>query len=150
MQCSDKSLFEWKSQYSVGHSNLDHQHKKLLETVSALHKAFLSGESEQELNKIFQYLMVYVHAHFVEEEQSMKAHNYPEYVQHKAQHDVLYQQVLDLQKRLREGNEIFNLEVVYFLRDWVIQHVIREDKKYDSFLELKASNLRGVDGNGKS
>jgi len=116
---------------------MDYQHKKLLETVNALHEALLSGKSERELNKIFQDLMVYVHAHFAEEEQSMQAHNYPEYVQHKAQHDVLYQQVLDLQKRLREGNEIFNLEVVYFLREWVIQHVIREDKKYDSFLGLK-------------
>lgn len=129
----------WKQQHRIGVSGLDRQHKELLDAVNALHEAFRSGKSQEEMDRIFQHLIDCSHKHFAEEEKTMRATHYPGYAAHKAEHEVLHQQLLDLQKRLKEGQEVFSVEVVYFLRHWVMHHVVEADKEYGRFLESENS-----------
>jgi len=138
------SLPSWKKKHDIGSPRLDTQHKEMLDAVYALHKAFQDGKDEHALGKMFQQLIKCTERHFAEEEQTMQAAGYPEFPKHKAEHDSLHQQVLDLQKRINAGKEVFNIEVIYFLRHWVMRHIINADKKYGTFLKHKGHGS-GID-----
>jgi len=122
--------------------SFDHQHRELMEAVDALHEAFRNGEHQTELNRLFQRLVELSHRHFVEEEKAMQATRYPDYAVHRAEHETLYRQLLELQKRIESGEEVFSVEVVYFLRYWVLHHLVDADKKYGRFLDGMRTHIK--------
>ncbi|MBI3592188.1 MAG: hemerythrin family protein, partial [Nitrospirae bacterium] len=75
--------------------------------------------------------------HFANEENMMKTHAYPDYLKHKAEHDNLTKQALDLQKQHKEGKPVLTIELMTFLKNWLSNHIMGTDKKYSPFLNSK-------------
>jgi len=63
---------------------------------------------------------------------------YPAAAAHKKEHDDLTKQVLDVKKKFQEGaTATLSMEVLNFLRKWLLNHIQGSDKKYGPHLNAK-------------
>ena len=68
----------------------------------------------------------------------MKLHAYPNFTAHKAEHDALTKQVLEVQAKFRAGaTAALSVEVMNFLKNWLIKHIMGTDKSYGPHLNGK-------------
>ena len=133
------ALMEWTDNYSVKVNELDNQHKKIVGFINELHSAMRQAHGKDVLGKILKELTDYTVFHFSTEERIMKDNDYPGYIAHKSEHDKLTTQVKELSNNLSSGKSVLSQEVLYFLKDWLLNHIAGSDKKYSSFL-----NNRGI------
>ncbi len=131
------SLMDWSSALSVNIKQFDDQHKKLVVMVNQLHDAMKIGKGSEVLGPILNSLISYAATHFADEETAMKKYDYPELPKHKAEHDKLAKQVIDLQKQYQSTHSVLSMTVMNFLKDWLVNHIQREDKKYGVYLNSK-------------
>ena len=131
------ALLNWNDSYSVNIKEIDGQHKKLIEMINTLHDAMKVGKGSQVLGEVLKALIDYTGSHFATEEKYMKLYAYPEYLQHKKEHNLLVMQVLDVQKNLQSGKALLTQEIMSFLKTWLVKHIQGEDKKYGPFLNGK-------------
>lgn len=132
-------LFPWSDTYSVKIGMIDMQHKNLVGMVNALHQAMVAGHGKDELGKILSALVKYTQVHFKTEEGLMESHKYPEYTQHKSEHEKLTKTVLEFQAKFQKSEVGLTIEVMQFLKDWLVKHIMGSDKRYSPFL-----NAQGV------
>jgi hemerythrin len=64
----------------------------------------------------------------------MQRTNYPNYMAHKREHDRLIEKVQDLQERMASGKVLLTIEVMNFLKDWLMNHIAKVDKQYSEHL----------------
>jgi hemerythrin len=131
------ALMEWNPIFSVKVKKFDDQHKKLVDMVNQLHDAMKAGQGNAMLGVVLQSLISYTATHFKDEEQVMQANGYSGLAKHKAEHEKLVKQVLDLQQKFQSGASVLTMTVLSFLKDWLITHIQGEDKKYGVFLNGK-------------
>ena len=130
-------LFKWEDQYSLGIHHIDEQHKTLVKLINDLHRSLVNGTTNKIIEETLSSLIDYTIYHFNSEEEILKSHKYPDYQTHKKQHDALAQQVLDIQSNIQNNSAILSFEVMDFLVDWLINHILTEDHKYGSFFKSK-------------
>jgi hemerythrin len=124
------SLIVWNESLSVGVPEFDSQHKQLVSLINELHEAMRSGKGKDVLATVLHNLVKYTKTHFAAEERYMQARKYAAYSSHKTQHDHLTHKVSDFQKQFLSGKVALSLSVMNFLKDWLTQHIMQEDKKY--------------------
>lgn len=131
------ALLDWNDKFSVTIRKFDDQHKKLVGMVNQLHDAMKVGKGREVLGDILQSLAQYTITHFGDEEQLMKLHNYPEYEEHKKEHNNLVLQVKETLEAHRQGKNILTQNIMEFLKKWLTDHILDSDKKYGPFLKSK-------------
>ena len=124
------SLINWDDSYSVHIKKIDEQHKGLVKLVNELHDAMSQGAANDVLSKVLNSLVDYTIIHFNTEEEMFKSYNYPDYQAHKNEHD----KVKEFQSKFKEGKSTITYELMDFLSDWLINHILDSDKKYSSYL----------------
>ena len=132
-------LFPWSDTYSVKIGIIDMQHKNLVGLVNDLHQAMVLGHARDDLGKLLSGLVKYTQVHFRTEESLMESHKYPDYNQHKLEHEKLTQTVLEFQSKFQKNEVGLTIEVMQFLKDWLAKHILGSDKRYAPFL-----NAHGV------
>lgn len=131
------SYFIWDDSYSIGHKTVDEQHKTLFKLINELHEAMMLGKSKQIMGKVLQNLLDYTVSHFSTEEKYMIKYTYQWYVPHKAEHRKFVDQVSNFQKGYNEGKMVLSLDIMKFLKDWLVDHILKTDKKLGAFLQNK-------------
>jgi hemerythrin len=131
------SLITWNQSLSVNVKEFDSQHMSLVNMVNKLYDSLEMGKGKDILGKIINDLVNYTTTHFADEEHLMAACAYPERSAHKAEHDNLVNQVLELQKQFMTGQGIIALAVVLFLKEWLITHILGDDKKYGAYFRSR-------------
>jgi hemerythrin len=131
------ALITWSNDLSVNIKEFDEEHKKLISMINELHSAMGSGKGKEAMGLILTRLVDYTKTHFAAEEQLMLKHAYPGYVSHKALHDDLTKQVVDLQNKLQAGKVLVTVQVMNFLKDWLSNHILNTDKRYGPYLKGK-------------
>jgi len=132
------ALVEWTKALSVGVEQFDDQHTRLIDMVNELHDAMMNGKGTGALGGILASLIDYTGTHFADEERVLQANAYPGLAQHRLEHVKLVEQVKALQKRFQvERGTVLTLDVMKFLKDWLVNHIQTEDRKYGVFLNAK-------------
>ncbi len=127
-------LIQWSDQLSVGIASIDEQHKKLVNMINVLNEALEKGQTNEVLGKIFDGLAVYTVKHFGYEEELFAQHGYAASSEHKLEHEALLKQVSELQQKMQDGYFIISVELMLFLKEWLIHHILKTDKEYAKFL----------------
>ncbi|MGA2002118.1 MAG: bacteriohemerythrin [Terriglobales bacterium] len=128
----------WNDKMSVGVGSLDGDHKKLVGLLNELYDAVQAGKGKDALGKTLDGLIDYTKIHFANEEKFFRQTAYPDFVEHKKQHDDLTHQVIDVQQKYKSGaTGTLSLEVMNFLKNWLINHIRVTDKKYGPYLNSK-------------
>jgi hemerythrin len=83
-------------------------------------------------------LIDYTKVHFAHEEKLMAEHGYPDSPGHKAEHVALAKQVLDVQAKFKSGaSAVLSMDVLNFLKEWLLKHIQGTDKKYVAHFKSK-------------
>ncbi len=131
-------LLAWTDKLSVGVGVLDEDHKRLIDLVNQLYDAMQAGHGKEPLSRILDGLIQYTKMHFAREESFFARTGYPEAAAHKQEHDALTRQVIDIHQRHSAGaSAALTLEVMHFLKNWLVQHIQGSDQKYRPHLNEK-------------
>lgn len=130
-------IISWNDMFSTGIPEIDDQHGVLVGLINRLHDAMTAGRDVEVLGDVLSDLVSYTVWHFSFEEQKMAAADYPETAAHKREHVKLTDQVMDLQREFQAGRQAINIDVMRFLKDWLMNHIIDVDKKLGASLAAK-------------
>lgn len=129
------SFFPWSDEYSVHLRVIDNDHKDLVNTVNELHDAISGGGKREEIGRIIGTLAQYVDEHFSREEALMESNAYPDVAGHKRIHRHLARQVYAIRTIFGSKPQLIDpAKLLRFLRDWLVHHILEEDRKYVPYL----------------
>ncbi len=123
----------WTEDLSVKVRAFDNQHKKLVFLINALHDAMKARKGKEILSSVLDELLEYTQTHFVSEEKMMLNYDYPDYLEHKLEHDSFITRTIELKKDYYLGKAAISNEVMKFVQDWVANHILVTDKNYGAF-----------------
>jgi len=124
------ALFEWKDSFSVGIDSIDEDHKGLINIINELFDAVSHGVAKERISSNLVKLLDYTKTHFRREEILFEKTNYPLLEEHKQQHDAFIIKINNLQKDFDKGNQTISVELLKFLTDWLVNHILSSDRKY--------------------
>jgi hemerythrin len=127
----------WNDKYSVGIKNIDNQHQRLVEILNELHEAMKNGKGKEIIHSTIDKLVDYTVYHFSLEEKYLNQYSYPEFKKHQATHQEFVNKIKEYQTSITNGTTPVTIELIGFLRDWILKHVQGMDKDYSPFLISK-------------
>ena len=130
-------LLRWSDSLSVGIDSIDSQHKKLIDLINELYTKMKSGSAKEAVGRTLGSLIDYTESHFQYEEELFAKYDYLEQKDHKVVHSKLVAQVVEFQKQFQKGEKDVSLELMEFLKDWLVNHIKKTDKQYSPFLRSK-------------
>ncbi len=125
----------WNENYSVGVKELDAQHQMLFNYINELHDAMKAGKSKDIISSTLQKLSDYARVHFTAEEKMMEQKKYPDLAKHKTEHMKFFEKVTDYQMNFNHKSFMTSLEIMDFLKNWLMGHILDTDKKYTPYMK---------------
>lgn len=129
------ALMDWKDSYSVGVEHLDEQHMGLVNQINILHDAMKVGKAKATLTPILDKLIEYTATHFKSEEKLFEQYNFPDIEKHKVEHSSFVEEVLAFKRDFDKGRIMVTFEVMDFLKNWLIKHILGSDMDYKDFFK---------------
>jgi hemerythrin len=126
------ALFTWYKTYSVNNEELDNHHKALFSIINRLYDNCMIKGIPHCLDPIAEELVSYSKYHFSAEERHMRNIGYKDIDRHIAEHVVFTQKTLHLQQVVNKDDAELTKEIIIFLGNWLLHHVMEEDKKYSA------------------
>ena len=131
------SLIKWDNSYSVSIGEIDHQHMKLVQLINDLHDAMGTGKANAVLTNLIRELVSYTKTHFATEEKYFDRYGYSDASAHKLEHAVFVKKISEFRDEFEHGRLGLSLEIMKFLKDWLLKHIKGTDMKYVPFLTGK-------------
>ena len=119
----------WTSRYETAVAEIDNQHKKLVELINRLFDSISANDKQVILNQIFTELVNYTVYHFKFEEDLMQKHGYVDFKKHKEAHSLFVEKVNFYASKLSVSDNKMLLELINFLREWLLNHILLADKE---------------------
>jgi len=133
---NNPDMVVWDERYAIGIPLIDSQHKELFSLTNELFHACISGEEtlEDVFKETMERMVAYVRFHFGAEQELLQRIKYPDYHEHKKQHDTLAMEILESVKEYNYGKKFVPNQFVRTLRDWILSHIAHYDKLYASYI----------------
>lgn len=137
-----KPWIKWDNKYQTGYKRIDDQHRELVNIINDLYETGVVGDLSNEyvrrsFNAIIKRTIDYATYHFSYEEKIMKAINYSIAKEHISKHRSFSIKVVEEVNKYDNGDNLVIEDFIEFLKNWLINHIIVEDKKF--IYELKNS-----------
>ena len=127
-------LLAWSDALSVNIAQIDEEHRHLVSLVNRLYQSNRQGAARSVIAAVLDELVAYTANHFQTEEALFQQYGYPEREAHGQAHRQLVEKVQDFQQKFRHGVSELELSLLQFLKDWLINHIMKTDKRYTAFL----------------
>lgn len=129
------AFFEWTDSLSVKIPSIDRQHKLLIDHINTVAEKAEKGVSPELMTSIDK-LVKYTKVHFSYEENIFNLYKFPGKDQHLSNHEDLFEKIASFEARLLNG-KVSTSELMSFLRKWLENHIMKEDRQYSAFLDGK-------------
>jgi hemerythrin len=129
------SVIKWRENYNTGIEQFDMEHHKIVELIDAMFTAIRDKSGKEVVVNVCNDLLSYTVTHFANEEQAMKAVNYPELAEHTAEHIRLKAEAGKFHATITNNFPEGTVEFYRFLREWLVEHIQDCDKKYTPYLK---------------
>jgi len=125
-------LITWQESYALGISEIDDQHKKIVELINRLFQMFSEHQIPDEgLGAVLQELTDYANYHFSTEEKYFSLFNYPQAAGHIAMHNKYRTKIEEFKTQFKtDKTESIFFNLTNFLQDWWIWHINNLDREY--------------------
>lgn len=130
-------MISWDKTAIINVAELDSQHQRLIALVDKLHQAMTSSRGKSVVSHALEELVGFTRMHFDTEETLMTRHAYPDYEQHRKEHEALLEDVGRLLQRFREGDVLIPFAIELDLEAWAFRHIATSDKQLAAFLNTK-------------
>jgi len=120
----------WNDSLLVGVSQIDNQHRKLVESIGQLMDACKEGKGRDEVAKLLNSVTAYTKEHFLTEEGLQEKYEYPGIGAHKRSHAHFVMNIGTLKQDFdRTGpNAALVGKINKTLMEWLENHISTEDK----------------------
>ncbi len=133
-EIDDNNYLTYTDILSVGYEPMNEQHKKWIDLFNLVYRAYIGNADEQEIKSVIKDLVDYTIWHFHFENKMMEKYNFNTFENHKHQHDDILAQVSDLYERLDRGEEILIVNILEFLKKWLVNHILKTDVVLGKYL----------------
>lgn len=123
---------EWKNSFSVDIEEIDNQHKELIRIINELVDSLSHNSDSESMRGISKELIDYSEVHFGLEEKYMKQFNYEHYEGHVSEHKYFKEHLDDLITKYPLNSDKTKIDLLNFLKDWLLNHIMDVDKEYVS------------------
>jgi hemerythrin len=125
-------IVNWSDAYRIGLTEIDDQHQALVDLINDLWAAIASNAPPEQSGKILERLEHYTITHFAAEETMMRTIGYPDFDSHQSAHRNFVARLQEQKLRHQRGEKL-GLDILHFLRDWLVNHILVNDKAYATF-----------------
>ena len=122
-------LLNWYDRYSINNIQLDNHHKKLFALFNRLYDICLVDNRDSMFETALDEIVSYSDYHFKAEEQYMREIGYNDIEKQIVEHKYFKERAIDLQLNSKSIDYKLCHEIIIFLGNWLMNHVIEEDKK---------------------
>ncbi len=130
-----EELIAWGPQFYIGLKTIDEQHKVLVDLINLTYSYFGKGSSKAKYKKVFKELLDYTVYHFGVEEKYFEAFGYEYSDAHKANHEEFIEKIRNFKNEFEAGDATVSFEIIEYLKNWLLEHILEKDKKYVAFLK---------------
>lgn len=138
MDVNSDQLITWDERYRFGAAEIDEQHFCLFDLLNRTWSALQAGADNQTIFRVFDELEKYTVVHFSAEENFMRDMGYPRFAKHKEAHDQFIVRLNREKASILRGQPISE-EMLYFLKDWLVSHILVVDREYAAYAGLRRS-----------
>jgi len=137
---ANKNILIWTDAMLTGVDPIDNDHQVLISKLNKVGDQSISGE---EMKNIVGDLIDYTRSHFKREEAVMTACRYPDLEQHREMHQSIVRQLNQMVTVIWNTSETVEprLRLHKFLRDWLFDHIINEDKKISLYAKGREQEI---------
>jgi hemerythrin len=126
------AFFDWTSKFETGISEIDFQHRNLVNMVNNLADASKDSEGaarDMIVRITLEQLIDYTVYHFTAEEALMQQASYEHIAEHKKAHEALKKAAVEINGRLEKGEDVLP-QLMDFLKAWLEKHILGMDMEY--------------------
>lgn len=125
---------QWDRKFEIGHERIDHEHRVFLDLIRNASLELDRHSPQEKILRLLQEVRKYAEFHFYSEENIMIDCAYPDYQNHKQEHDMLLSRLNDEFYSYKTG--AVELEhVVNFMFEWFALHTTRRDLQLVNFIK---------------
>ena len=135
------ALLSWSTQYAIGNDLIDREHQELFCRINAFHDHWLARREVQTIAVLLNQLIAYAEMHFQHEEAVMRDAGYPRLEEHQAVHEAMVETIFRLRQTLEQNNGRIEMETMKFVKNWLIEHIVRNDYLFRDFLARRKSDV---------
>ena len=125
--CNDTRWVSWNESLSVGIDVIDEHHRYLFDLTNDLIAVVVNKRGAKELVRLLNALEQYAQVHFHAEERMMEHYSYEGTDRQKKQHAQFLDHLKVFYGELHDNPLIAQIEVMAFLREWLVGHIRNED-----------------------
>jgi len=140
-QTDEDALAFWNDGFLVGVPSIDRQHQRLFALMNTAYREYRNDATDADLDRTLGELVDFARQHLTDEEALMQQAEYSGLEAHKRVHQQLLKDMdahVSRYQQTRGEDEL--LELLFFLKGWLIDHIYRVDKHYSD--DLVAAGIR--------
>ena len=123
----------WDKKFELGHEKIDFEHRIFLDLIRS---CSLLDEDRQRSSRLLREVEKYADFHFLSEENLMLDINYPDYEEHRAEHEYLLAQLKEKCFEYKH-HDIELSELTGFLFEWFALHTTQVDAKLTRYIKTQ-------------
>ena len=141
-----KGWIKWEDRFKTGYKRIDNQHKELVNILNDLYETGVKGDIgdddiQKSFNEIIKRTIDYATYHFSYEEKIMNAINYSGAKDHISKHRAFSVKIADEVNRYEKGDDLVVKDLITFLKEWLLNHIVLEDKKFISEVKTTLAKM---------
>ena len=132
-------IVRWSDAFKVGVTQIDEQHQGLFTGMNQLYQAIHDESPFNLMEQRLESVLKLAAKHLSDEEVLMERAGYKDLVAHKQVHTKLLSDLDKYVQRFRAREQDIEMEIAFFLKNWLIEHIFNVDKRYS--LTLNAAGI---------
>ena len=137
-RASSNKFVQWTSNMDLGVADMDKQHRLLVDYINELYNAMKNNSDAQNLLDILHKLRNYTSTHFRDEEKHFVHTDYPSTKEHLQIHKEFEAKVNQVEQGIKQGTITLSMDLLSFLKEWLVQHIMGTDAEYVSYVKKAA------------
>lgn len=127
----NEELVHWSDAFKVNVPSMDMQHAGLFDAVNAAYSAIKFNIGHDVVREKISLLADKVKDHLQSEEVLLQKVKYDDFTAHKQIHDAVLNELAErIDRAQAKGNPDALMDVVFFVKIWLIDHIFRVDRRY--------------------
>ncbi len=134
-QATSDRFVEWTAKLDLHVPLVDREHKLLVEYINELHQAMTNHKPVSEMVAVLKKLRDYTATHFSDEEKLFNVPAYKAAAEHISIHKKFVAKLDEVEEQLRKGTATVSMDLLTFLKDWLVDHIMGTDPTYLPYLK---------------
>lgn len=136
------AFIPWSDAFEIGVPAIDREHRELTELLNRVAALNAAGNAiHDDLLELLGHLYQHTQVHFRHEEELMSAIGFDDYLNHRAEHQMLLAELRSFVQQIEQGDALLDTKSLHALKDWLLVHMASSDRPFaDAYLTAAAAN----------